>query len=47
MAADINFGNVTLAVLTFGEELLKLKLFKAPLRKILTHRMWIERVRKR
>ncbi|MEM2208328.1 MAG: hypothetical protein QXG17_06540, partial [Sulfolobales archaeon] len=42
MTIDVNFDNVTLAVFALSGELLKLKRFKTPLRKILTHRIWIE-----
>ncbi|MEM4613401.1 MAG: hypothetical protein QXJ56_05550, partial [Ignisphaera sp.] len=38
MAIDVNFDNVTLAVFTSSGELLKLKRFKTPLRRMLTHR---------
>ncbi|MBS7641042.1 MAG: zinc ribbon domain-containing protein [Candidatus Bathyarchaeia archaeon] len=44
---DVNFDNVTLAVFTSSGKLLKLKRYKTPLRKILTHRIWIERIQKR
>ncbi|MEM3990109.1 MAG: zinc ribbon domain-containing protein [Desulfurococcaceae archaeon] len=47
MTVDVNFDNITLAVFTPSGELLKLKRFKTPLRRILTHRIWIERVQKR
>ncbi|MEM4532949.1 MAG: IS200/IS605 family accessory protein TnpB-related protein [Desulfurococcaceae archaeon] len=47
MTIDVNFDNVTLAVFAPGGELLKLKRFKTPLRKILTHRIWIERIQQR
>ncbi|MEM2006919.1 MAG: IS200/IS605 family accessory protein TnpB-related protein [Sulfolobales archaeon] len=47
MTIDVNFDNVTLAVFVLGGELLKLKRFKTPLRRILTHRIWIERIQKR
>ncbi|MEM4600987.1 MAG: zinc ribbon domain-containing protein [Sulfolobales archaeon] len=47
MTVDVNFDNVTLAVFTSSGELLKLKRFKTPLRKILTHRIWIERIQRR
>jgi len=47
MAIDLNFDNITLAVFTMSGILIKLKRFKTPLRRILTHRMWIERVQKR
>jgi len=47
MAIDLNFDNVTLAVLTSNGRLVKLKRFKTPHRKILTHRIWVERIQKR
>ncbi|MEM2208349.1 MAG: zinc ribbon domain-containing protein [Sulfolobales archaeon] len=47
MTIDVNFDNVTLAVFALSGELLKLKQFKTPLRRILTHRIWIERIQKR
>ena len=47
MAIDLNFDNLTLAVFTLNGRMVKLKRFKTPLRKILTHRIWIERIQKR
>jgi putative transposase len=47
MAIDLNFDNVTLTALTLDGRLVKLKRFKTPHRKILTHRIWIERVQRR
>jgi len=47
MAVDVNFNNVTLAVFTPNGRLVKLKRFKTPLRKILTHRIWIERIQRK
>ncbi|MEM2551572.1 MAG: RNA-guided endonuclease TnpB family protein [Sulfolobales archaeon] len=47
MTIDVNFDNVTLAVFTPGGGLLKLKRFKTPLRRMLTHRIWIERIQRR
>ncbi|MEM4054144.1 MAG: zinc ribbon domain-containing protein [Desulfurococcaceae archaeon] len=44
---DVNFDNVTLAVFAPSGKLLKLKRYKTPLRKILTHRIWIERIQRR
>ncbi len=41
---DVNFDNVTLAVLTLNGRVVRLKRFKTPPRKILTHRIWIERI---
>jgi len=47
MAIDLNFDNITIAVFTMDDRLVKLKRFRTPLRKILTHRIWIERIQKR
>jgi putative transposase len=47
MAIDLNFDNVTVAVFTLNGRLLRLKRFKTPHRKILTHRIWIERTQKK
>jgi len=47
MTVDVNFDNVTLAVFTPSGELLKLKRFKTLLRKILTHRIWIEKIQRK
>jgi putative transposase len=47
MAIDLNFDNVTLAVFTLSGRLVKLKRFKTPHRRILIHRMWIERIQGR
>ncbi|MEM3966345.1 MAG: RNA-guided endonuclease TnpB family protein [Ignisphaera sp.] len=44
---DINFNNVTLAVFTPSGRMIRLKRFETPLRKILTHRIWIERIQRR
>ena len=44
---DLNFDNVTLAVFTLDGRPLKLKRFKTPHRRVLTHRIWIERIQKR
>jgi putative transposase len=41
IAIDLNFDNLTLAVFTMNDRLIKLKKFATPLRKILTHRIWI------
>jgi putative transposase len=46
MAIDLNFDNITLAVVTLDGRLLRLKRFKTPHRKILTHRIWIERIQR-
>jgi putative transposase len=47
MSIDLNFDNVTIAVFTLDGRLVKLKRFKTPHRKILTHRIWIERIQRR
>jgi putative transposase len=47
MAIDLNFDNVTIAVLALDGRLVKLKRFKTPHRKILTHKIWIERIQRR
>ncbi|MEM4665581.1 MAG: RNA-guided endonuclease TnpB family protein [Sulfolobales archaeon] len=47
MTIDVNFDNATLAVFTSSGKLLKLKRYETPLRKILTHRIWIERIQRR
>ncbi|MEM0152755.1 MAG: RNA-guided endonuclease TnpB family protein [Ignisphaera sp.] len=47
MTIDVNFDNVTLAVFTSSGELLKLKRYRTPLRRMLTHRIWIERIQRR
>ena len=47
MAIDINFDNITLAIFSKNNKLLKVKRFETPLRKILTQRIWIERIQKR
>jgi putative transposase len=47
MAIDLNFDNITLAIFTLDGRLVKLKRFKTQYRKILTHRIWIERIQKR
>jgi putative transposase len=47
MAIDLNFDNVTLAVFTLNRRLVKLKRFKTPHRKLLTHRIWVERIQRR
>jgi putative transposase len=47
MSIDLNFDNVTLAVLTLDGKLIRLKRFKTPHRRILTHRIWIERIQGR
>jgi len=47
MTVDVNFDNVTLAVFTPSGRIIRLKRFETPLRKILIHRVWIERIQKR
>jgi putative transposase len=47
MAIDLNFDNVTIALFTLGGRLIRLKRFKTPHRKILTHKIWIERIQRR
>ncbi len=47
MTIDVNFDNATLAVFALSGELLKLKRFKTPLKRMLTHRIWIERIQRR
>ncbi|MEM4549932.1 MAG: zinc ribbon domain-containing protein, partial [Sulfolobales archaeon] len=47
MAVDVNFDNATLAVFALSGELLKLKRYKTPLKRMLTHRIWIERIQRR
>ena len=47
MAIDLNFDNLTLAVFTLDGRLVRLKRCLEPLKKVLTHRIWIERIQKR
>ncbi|MEM1832558.1 MAG: transposase, partial [Desulfurococcaceae archaeon] len=47
MTVDVNFDNVTLAVFTPSGRIIRLKRLETPLRKILTHRIWIERIQRR
>jgi putative transposase len=47
MSIDLNFDNVTLAVLTLDGRLVRLRRFKTPHRRVLTHRIWIERIQGR
>jgi len=47
MTIDLNFDNVTLAVFTLSGRLIRLKRFKTPHRRVLTHRVWIERIQGR
>ena len=47
MAIDLNFDNATLAIFAPSGKLVRLKRFKTPHRKMLAHRIWIERVQRR
>ncbi|MEM3988311.1 MAG: hypothetical protein QXZ22_06870 [Sulfolobales archaeon] len=47
MTIDVNFDNVTLAVFTPSGRVIRLKRLETPLRKVLTHRIWIERIQRR
>jgi putative transposase len=47
MSIDLNFDNVTLAIFTLSGRPPRLKRFKTPHRRILTHRIWIERIQGR
>jgi len=47
MAVDLNFDNVTIALFALDGRLTGLKRFKTPHRKILTHRIWVERIQRR
>jgi putative transposase len=47
MAIDLNFDNATLAIFTLNGKLIKLKRFKTPHKKLLTHRIWVERIQRR
>jgi hypothetical protein len=47
MTIDLNLDNVTLAVFAPSGKLVRLKRFKTPLKKMLTHKIWIERVQGR
>jgi len=47
MSIDLNFDNVTLVIFTLNGRLAKLKRFRTPLRKVLTHRIWVERTQRR
>ena len=46
VAIDLNFDNVTIALFTLNGRLFRLKRFKTPHGKILTHKIWIERIQK-
>ncbi|MEM1694930.1 MAG: RNA-guided endonuclease TnpB family protein [Ignisphaera sp.] len=47
MTVDMNFDNVTLAVFASSGKLLKLKRYRTPLKKMLTHRIWIEKIQRK
>jgi len=47
MAIDLNFDNVTLTVFTLDDKLIRLKKLNTPHRKILTHKILIERIQKK
>ena len=47
IAIDLNFDNVTLTVFTLDDKLIRLKKLKTPHRKILTHRIWVERIQRK
>jgi putative transposase len=47
MAIDLNFGNVTLAIYTLDGRRVRLKKHNTPHKKILTHKIWIEKIQKR
>ena len=46
LAVDVNFDNVTIAIRK-GKRIIKIKRFAFPLRKALTHKIWIERIQRR
>jgi len=47
IAIDLNFGNVTLAIYTPDGRRVRLKKLKTPHKKILTHKIWVERIQKK
>ena len=47
MAIDLNFDNLTIAVFKLNGRMVGLKRFETSPRKILTHRIWVERIQKR
>jgi len=47
MAIDLNFGNVTLAIYTLDGRRVRLKKLKTPHKKILTHKIWVERIQRK
>jgi putative transposase len=47
MVIDLNFGNVTLAIYTLDGRRVRLKKLNTPYKKILTHKIWIEKIQKK
>ena len=47
MTIDLNFGNVTLAIYTLNGRRVRLKKLNTPHKKILTHKIWIEKIQKK
>jgi putative transposase len=47
MTIDLNFDNVTIAILTLGGRLVRLRRFKTPHRKVFTHRISIKGIQRR
>ena len=47
MTIDLNFDNITLSVFNIDGKLIRLKRFKTSHKKILNHKIWIERIQKR
>jgi len=47
IAIDLNFDNVTLTVFTLDGKLIRLKKLNTPHRKILTHKIWVERIQRK
>jgi putative transposase len=47
MTTDLNFDNLTLAVFALNGRVIRLKRLSTSPRKILSHRIWIERIQKR
>jgi len=47
MAIDLNFDNVTLAIYTLDGRRVRLKKLKTPHKKILTHKIWVERIQRK
>lgn len=46
LAIDLNFDNITIMIVR-GRRIIKIKRFPIPLRRVLIHRIWIERIMKR